>query len=90
MQGLAPGVEQAQHRDPEDAILVFELGALHAAAKDGDLLAQGEVLKHEALAVAERGVEHRAEDMEGVLGVDRSGRRLGGSVGECYGALNLR
>ena len=59
--GVAPGVEQSPHEDPEDWIAVFDLGALHAALEDDDLLAEGDVLQRESSSVSDEGIDESEE-----------------------------
>lgn len=50
-QRLAPRAQQPQHADPEDAIAILKLRALHAAPQHRNLLTQRQVLEHESLAI---------------------------------------
>ncbi|MFT7465261.1 MAG: hypothetical protein ACI9EF_003626, partial [Pseudohongiellaceae bacterium] len=77
VQGRSPGSEQSQHGDPEDALLIVELGSLYAASEDGDLLAKSKVLKEQLLSASEQRPSQGEKDREGVHGAfvaARSGR----------------
>ncbi len=56
-QRVAPRGEYAPYENPEDAIAVLDLRTFHAALLDNDLLAQSGVLKGEASAVCNEGLD---------------------------------
>ena len=64
--GVAPGVEQSPHEDPEDPIAVFDLGALHAAPEYHYLLTESDVLESKSRSISEQRVDDGQQQVDPV------------------------